>query len=918
MPQSGGSDLSGQLRPRVDAHFDAAAGDGQPVLAADPTDPGFPLALIRQAFPGVDPADGQHVVLVNRLRDVQHNSSPALGGDGAEPSLQHAAHNATMLAHTLAAVAGGDPVRAGNALRHWHYGEAIVPAEAASLSAADAFALRCALSTTDGGREVLGTLDGPPAPDAPAVSGGSAASGASAAQAEMIGLNACHVLRNHFVPHGDRQSPPASMEEAVEWAEEIVQLAQTPDNPEQPDSARAGLLEHNLIAAQALLGVRSADPSLEARAAILSLRSGQVTVSAQEAMRTRLNRMLGPGGGKPSFFSRVTGRADMPVNEGRICDALSLSVIHRLISQLEGALKTAPDHASRLRIAARLAALEAMGDRIGRKGWREHISLGRHAMNKVTKRTEQLLESSDGGEVANHSAWPGIAAECSTLDVYKGLRWAGEEGIDVEQLGLGDTLDALNELRRQQANGEGVASLASQEDAIKSQMLQMEPGSRVVYTSEGKRGGNVTGWMNFALKKAASYVPSITIMPTLAITKGREAIFSMTCDETPEGAYVQIEAGTADRRSMTAALALAAQANVGPMNTLYALYEPGKRAEQTVEKGVVVRVEVKKLETGDTLEAAKEKAALVLAEMTGSEGEPGAPAWDRLAGACFDSDVSVRRVDLSTDTRATFVNKIGILGFHVPFKRWLGVGLALGRSRGRTEAQGSDGFHEVVRGNMQELTSKTTPGVLGNIFPSLGPGLHVGTIAGQSALAVNVSAGVGSWFIPDYGLQIHNVVARTDLELRIPEIGTQGAVSRQFRLDETSYRAWAANEDGTSVPAPPDDIRELPLASPLARGQRMIGIQQDLTPEAADELHSLQETVHSVRSASPVVSGESEALVNRLGDRMHAILTSESSWGDFRFIDHRDRVVSRRHSFPSYLVAVSTTRQTNMQTSTPF
>jgi hypothetical protein len=891
-----GADLASSLQPRIEARYGPAIEGSGSTAVNDPNHPEFAAGLAGEAFPDVEVSKEGHLILFSRLRE--------LGTDHSDPSAQRAAGTARLFAHTLAAVTGGDPDRAQNALVHWGYGDSNAHDEAS----ADVFAARCALSVTETGRRALGSVDrAHGAGDASA-----ALATPEAEQAKMIRLCACNALRYHFVPFGSQSSPPASEEQAVEWAKQIVQLSETPDDPEHPDPKRAQLLEHNLIAARALLGVSAAEPSNEERAAILMLRSGELRTSSQTFMSTRMNRMLGRAGDKPSWWSRVRGRETMPVNEQRILDALSLSAIDRLTPQLENALRTTLENAQgnapeqvredSMRIAARMAALNVMADRIARKSWREPIKLGRHALGKVTEKTARLL-GADERELVREDGWPDIVDECSILDSNKIGEWAHAhvESGELEKCGFDAAIHGLDGMQ------DGFSM--SRGGGLKSLMLAMPAGGRVVFTSAGVRG------LNFPLTGAATkpgvsnVVPVPIVFPTVAAAKGREANFAMSCEETPKGACVCLEVSTTDRRSLTAALAVAARSEIGPFRA-YAVYEAGKRAEQSTDNGAIIRIEA------DTLEAAKEKAGLVMDALMGSAAPEAAPMGsvgktaatisDRLVDHAYrDEAVTVQRISRTADTGATFHNFSALAGVNLPASRWVGAGPDVGRSRGYTEEQGTAGPYEVIRGEVDVRRTLRTDLAVGN---PAGPGGTLGTIDGSV-----VSGGMGALFYTEYGPKKSSVNFGIPV-LCIPTAGTHLSAFRQFTIDEATYRKWAANADGTALPELPPGLEELPPDSPVARGLRQISVRQYLTPDKAEQLTSLQHAATASNCVSAAMSSRTQAAIEQFRGEVSAILndTDEKSWGEVHVLDQHGVTFSKHHSLKPYIAVVQTTRETRV------
>ena len=844
------ADFSKDFEHAVNAHFASVAGYSPAVFGDEGILAEEDLArqTIASSFPGLDPADPEHVQLTTTLLSMQ----PATGQRYS---------NGVMLAFVLANATRQDPARAAAVIRNWHH-----PEQADPTTQADIFAAHCALAKTPLGWKVLETMA--PSPWVKLTD----------TDEQRERTTTALTAAGHLINHPAANGRPTNLEEASELARQALDSG----SPESKSIA---------VAARALLAVQSDDPTAEQlEAAFLFSSAGVTDADTLSDVRKTVRGILGRGGQPASWIARAFKGERFPVNDQRLMDALTQQAMSGISKHARSSLPTGGERPDTLRAkviadAALVAKLTVMSERIDRKGFRAPMKVGHLAEGKIAKATAELLNI-DKKTLENLPVWQDIAAEIAEpLDIDSLQAMARARGL-VQDPAVGNPINALSRLN------EGWASRA---EGFGSLLDGMQPGSEIEFSSNGVRGRNITGWANF-VADALSYipwVPSVTPLPTVAKLRGRESAVSLSANEGPDGAYVDITVRSVDRTTRTKVMGLVAQWNLVPkLVGGYAVGEIGGHREDAKGEAVTIRITGDK---GETFEQVKQRAGKAVDAL-------GQGSWEGLTKAAWlDPHMSVIPRSTAENSKATFALLTGVAAItipHHPTNGWASIAPQAGVSRGNKAARQQGGANVT---SLEEDVGRSL-GVFG-VSQNL-PGVPLGTHQ-TPAGPISGSAGLGAYFHPLWKKSSFKLSRNVTLS-----VDDTGRVYRQVTMDPDTYEKWRTNQAGSDVLVPPlaPDLA-LPPELPLTRGGRSVQVLQYAKPEEQRKLADLLDFAKTIAQAGgdPGMAGAA----------MRDAMARENFWGDYDITERRTIDAQRGGGPAAYVYFLHAMRGLKMRSSEP-
>ena len=814
------ADFSKDFAHAVDAHFESVAGYS-PIPFGDDgmlTREDGARHAIATSFPGLDANDPDHEKLTSTLL-------------GMESATGQRYANGVMLGFVLAGVTRQDPARAAAVIEHWGH-----PEQADAATQAQIFEAHCLLAKTQLGWKVLEAM--PPSPWVKPTD----------TDEQRLRTTAALRAAGHLIAHAATQERPKNIEEANELARQIL----TPGTPG---------MEHNAVAARALLAVQSEHPTAEELEAAFLFNSSDVAdTNTLSNVRKTVRGILGRGGRPASWIARALKGERFPVNDQRLMDALAQQAMSGIAKDARRNLPPPGERPDTLRKdviadAALVAKLTVMSERIDRKGFRAPMKVGSLAQVKIAEATAKLLNI-DQKTLEKLPVWDGIAADIAEpLDVDSLDSMARARGL-AKDPAVGNTLNALTRLN------EGWASRA---EGFGSLLDGMEPGSEIEFSSSGVRGRNITGWANF-VADALSYipwVPSVTPLPTIAKLRGRESSVSLSTNDGPDGAYVDITVRSVDRTTRTKVMGIVAQWNVVPkVLGGYVVGELGGHAEDAKGEAVTIRITGDK---GETFEQVKQRASKAVDALARE-------SWEGLTKeAWLDPHIAVIPKSSAENSKASFALLTGVPAVSIPghpTQGWAAIAPQTGVSRGNKASREQGGANIT---SLEEDVGRSL-GIFG-VSQNL-PGIPLGTHA-TPAGPISGSAGLGAYFHPLW--KSRSVKLSRNLKLSVDDTGR---VYRQVTMDPETYEKWRTNQSGSGVLVPPlaPDLA-LPPELPLARGARSVQVRQYAKPEEQRKFANLLDFAKTITAAGgdPGMAGAA----------MREAMASEDFWADYDIAEHR-------------------------------
>ena len=871
--------------------FRAAAADirGQPAAQDAMAERECARAEIESMFEGISPR------FIDQLLDKRETSDIPIYGHAPRYA------QAIVLATALAQATGGDAQRAQDVMNAWNLQAESDPARFTETVQADDLATQCLLAKTELGWDILTAF----APSRYVRLGDTD----DERRHMSTALRACAHLLENLPFEGEGFPRPRDLNEASMLAKSIVDQGQPAPNDDEPlpDANPAMGFERNVIAARALMGSLSTSPSRKEREAILLFkpRGGERDIGNVSTMRHRLNQLFSDHNEKRGLFGR------MPTMNQRVMDTLAKRTMSELVEHLEevlapplrmenGVLAPDPDFVApltddRVRTALHFTALKAFIDRVDHRTRRASIDLKGGEFKELLDATARKLEISPK-ELSRHPAWQEAYAECKQLNVDKLRAWMREVDIDPATSDLGEHLRTLDRMQQGKAsNAQGVRELVN----------TMRPGSSIAFTSRGATGPNVTLWATIAPEawKHKWGHPTITPLPTGSRIRGRGAAVVLSGDEGPDGAQVDIDSGTFDRKSWTILAGAVAQIHSedpagASQNFWWQVFEYGWHGSQETSEGVKLRI------TADKFDEAKRLAGKVLetlAGMTPSEegDDEHLDGWDGLVDKHYDADyISVHRQTREEKLeKGRIAQTMTVLGQNTPFgasaaiphNKWIAGGVnswwnAFAMQFSRTKAtlksqtRGADDIAQTSTRREQH----TTLGGLTYPQPSL---LAPGQIASTS-----VSGGLGAWWLPMK--RFVKGLESGEAMLCLPPPGSNGTPYQEWAMTELEYIEWQTQLFGASSPTPPEHMQNhiLPDRPQSARGGHMVVVRRYATPEAAARLRSTFDRIATM-SGDPTAG----PTIQREMDRAGARLLDESTWSEdmvvsYEYTNQQERV----------------------------
>jgi len=822
---------------------------------------------IESMFRGINPQ------LVEELLDWREQSDIPIYGNAPRYA------QARLLARALATATGGDAERAKAVIGNWNRQSKLEPWRFSETTQADDLATHCLLAKTPLGWDILTAL-----PQSRYVS---LADTDDERRHMSTALQACAHLFENLPFDEEAFARPRNLDEARELAENIVaQGMPAPDDDQpRPDANPAFRFKSNVIAARALIGSLSTAPSPKQREAIVLFLGGKREREIDNAsmMRHRVNQLFGESNEKRGLFRR------MPTADQRTMDMLAKRSLGELAKELadqlqaprilvNGCLVPDPDFApepttERMRAELHRAALETAVQRVDHRSRSSSIDLKddlkdlRHTVARRLGIRERDLKK--------NPAWRAASEECKQLNLDTVRAWMREAEIDPEHHDIGRHLQTLEDMR----NG-----TASRADGIRELVDTLRPGSSLAFTSHGAKGPNVTLWSTIApevLKHKWGH-PTVTPLPTYSNIKGRGAALILSGDEGPDGAYVDIDVGTFDRKAWTFLAGVVSQIHSETPahmtdNFWWQVFEIGPHRSTENSEGLKIRIKA------DTFDEAKRLACKVVEEISDTKSEKGRNGWERLVEtACDRDDISVHYQTREDKDKVRVMQTMTVLGQNtmagpaVPPNKWVGWGVnnwwnafaaQLSRTKGTTTSRirGANDESRISTRREQHLTL----GGLTYPLPSL--------TAPHSVWGMSLSGGHGAWWLP--AKRFTTGLESGQARLCLPPPGSGGTPYREWAMTELEYIEWQTELFGASSPTPPEHLRNhiLPDRPDGARGRRMVIVRQFATKKAAGELNATFddiETMSSDPSARPTMQ--------RKFDEASARLQHPSTWGEFQ------------------------------------
>ncbi|MDR6450178.1 neutral trehalase [Paraburkholderia terricola] len=820
-------------------------------------------------FPNTSKSDSSATMLLaQRLMQFKGGSASRYG-------------NSMTLAYVLRQATGGDASRALAVVNAWRNDTTL----AGGQLGADMLATQCALSQSDQGWQLL--LEKPHMLTAMSPDGQLAGleTDAARANARLAFTASEHLLRNYVDQLGLPR--PTTLDESIGLARHIVGQANAPEEQAALTGIPANVFRYHRIAADALLGAVSPEPTLSQCEAIVFLRGGTIDPDHVAETSTRFDRIVGRSGHRESFLKRMRSSEELSaLDEPQIIKLLVMNVIDGVCKDLEplvnapydGMQGNAPIGKTRLRDqfetrvqnAARLATLMVMGDRIARKGWRDEMPTGTLARRKIREQTAQLLGMKEK-ELAKDPVWADYPAQLEQLDLATLRKWATDAQPGFEGSALENRLNLLSDLDR------GAAPRIA---GLKELVTIVEEGSSIDVRSSRVKGFNNTLWFNAALALSgvvSHAIPTITALPTRAHTRGRGGRIAMNGSEGPDGACLEIHAGTFERDTRIRHRGVVMQSNV-PIAFAWLVHEWGTHEVNQTFRGPVIRIEVK---APDGLDKCKEIAAGLFDGLSDNKDGATQGLWNGwVKAAAKHPSVSVRYDEGHTSAPTDVNQNMAIAGVTLPFLHLpqltlpfasikFGPWLAGAVQRHRSVMHGGE-VHvnsagtTLVDGAYEHVT--TVPA--GLAYPP--PSVVLPTVAG-----VNLSGGHGAMFTAFNSKRTTNVIMLKNGSIHIPAPGVSGsAPTRQWTTDVDTCREWLADRDGASTPRPPAGLTvTAPDKLKSARGQQEMVVRQHMKPEARKRLDELQTLAAHIASST----GDEREL-NEIGDNIGQLLMDEGNW----------------------------------------
>lgn len=800
---------------------------------------------------------------------------------------------ALVLATALAQATGGDAQRAQQVMNNWNMQAVADPSEFDATVRADDLAAQCLLAKTELGWDVLTSL---------APSRYVRLEDTDEERREMsTALRACaHLLET--LPFGDEAfDRPVDIDDAVRLARDIVNqaLPEPDDDKPRPGTSEAFGFERNLIAARALIGSRSASPTRKEREAIMLFKpqGGERDITNLSMMRHRINQIFSDTNEKRGFFGR------MPTMNQRLMDTLAKRTMSDLLAHLDEQLAppmrwengvlvqdtdfVAPLTDERLRQALHFAALKTFINRVDHRTRSASIDLKRGEFKDLLDATARRLHITPRElrrELNDHPQWREAYNECRQLNVDKLRAWMSEAGVDPATSDMYKHLRTLKDMQegRANSNARGVRELVD----------TMRPGTSIAFTSRGAKGPNVTLWATMlvpALQNKWGHF-TYTPLPTVSHIKGRGTALILSGDETPDGAYVDIDVGTFDRKSWTVLAGMVAQIHSADpsgasQDFWWQVLEYGLHGSNGTSEGVKLRIKA------DTFDEAKRRACDVIDVLSGlnssENGEEDLEAWDGLVDEYFDKDhLSVHHQTRDDKENARIAQTMGVGGLNTPFGEnlaipknswlvggvnswWNALALQFSRTTGTVTSRirGADN----VATSSQRREQHIRPGVLTYPQPSLTPPIPNMTGTGVGA----------AWFpIKQYvkGLESRDVM------LHVPPPGSNGTPYQEWVMTELEYIEWQTELWGASSPKPPEHMSNhiLPDRPQGALGDLKVVVRRYAKPEAAGQLNARFDrmaTMDGNPAARPAIQREIEGVGAQLLD--------ESTWGEDMVVSYQ-------------------------------
>ncbi|CAN7663762.1 hypothetical protein [Paraburkholderia terricola] len=823
-------------------------------------------------FPNTSEAESNETTLLaQRLMQFKGGSASRYG-------------NAMTLAYVLRQATGGDASRALAVVNAWRGNTAPTGGQLG----ADMLATQCALSQSDQGWQLL--LEKPDMLAAMSPAGHLARLETETARADArLAFRASdHLLRNYV--DGLGLPRPATLDESIGLARHIAGQASAPEQQAALTGIPANVFRYHRIAADALLGAVSPDPTLSQCEAIVFLRGGTIDPDHVTETSTRFNRIVGASGHRGSFLKRMRSSDDLSaLDEPQILKLLVLNIVGNVCTDLEplvtephggtpanapvGSAALAEQPETRVQDAARLATLMVMGDRIARKGWRDEMPIGTLARRKIREQTARLLGVKEK-ELAKDATWADFSARLQQLDLAMLREWATDAQPGFEGSALENRLNLLSDIDH------GVAPRIA---GLKELVTIVEEGASIDVRSSRVKGFNTTLWFSGALALTgviSHAIPAVMALPTRAHTRGRGGRIAMNGSEGPDGACLEIHAGTFERDTRIRQRGVVLMSNI-PIAFAWLIREWGTHEVNQTFRGPVIRIEVK---APDGLDKCKEIAAGLFDGLSDTRTGATQGLWNRwVKAAAKHPSVSVRYDEGHTSAPTDVKQHTALAGATMPFLHLPQLTLPLASIQFGPWLAGAVQRHRsVMHGGEVHVNSAGTTLVdgayehvtkvpAGLAYPP--PSVVLPTVAG-----VNLAGGHGAMFTALNSKRTTNVIMLKNGSIHIPAPDVSGSTpTRQWTTDIETCREWLANRDGASTPAPPAGLTETSpdmLASArAARGQQEMVVRQYMKPQATKRLEELQ-----TLAAHIAASTGDEQEVGEIGDNIGQLLMDEGNW----------------------------------------
>lgn len=399
----------------------------------------------------------------------------------------------------------------------------------------------------------------------------------------------------------------------------------------------------------------------------------------------------------------------------------------------------------------------------------------------------------------------------------------------------------------------------------------------------------MTLWATLAPAAWAAKVghPTVTPLPTVAKIRGRGAAVMMSGEEGPDGAYIDIDIGTFDRRTLTMLAGVVAQVHTTE-NFWWNVFEKGFHRQKEQANGLKLRIKA------DDFETAKRRALDIWEKISDGKSDTGADTWERLmAESHCDDDIKVFEQKSEHKEKARIGQVMTVLGQNVlvgselavppnPLMQW-GVNTAWGagflqwaRTKGTQtgRSQGAEMQAHTINRREQHW-------MRGPLIYTL-PIFNVGTFAFDTF----VNGGHGAWLIP--GNRTTKGLENNATRVCVPPAGTGGTAFQEMTMSELEYMEWSGEYFGESTPRPPAHASNqiLPDRSVATPGARDIVVRRYLTESAAAQLRVRMHKIQILTSAGVNNLSESqERALERECSLAGAILIDEKNYGQHEVWD---------------------------------